>query len=85
MNTNNKCVFCGTSTAELPAAESALVRSSVREFGTETFTIWRCAKCGSLHALEPIDYDRYYRNYWLKSQNYDVFAKIMLRPRMGNP
>ncbi|MFZ0010542.1 MAG: hypothetical protein WAL97_01360, partial [Halobacteriota archaeon] len=42
---------------------STQIRSSVREFGAETFTVWRCAKCGSLHATEPIDYDRYYRHY----------------------
>jgi 2-polyprenyl-3-methyl-5-hydroxy-6-metoxy-1,4-benzoquinol methylase len=82
MNNGIKCVFCGTNTAESPAADSAQLRSSVREFGAETFTVWRCAKCGSLHAKEPLDYDRYYRNYWLKGQNYDFVAKVMLRKRM---
>jgi len=81
MNSSIKCVFCGT--AELPAAESAQVRSDVREFGDETFTVWRCAKCGSLHSQEPIDYDRYYRHYWLKRQKYDFFAKATLRKRMN--
>ena len=82
MNGGTRCVFCGTSTAELPAADSTQIRSSVREFGAETFTVWRCAKCGSLHAKEPIDYDRYYRHYWLKHQNYDSIAKVMLRKRI---
>jgi 2-polyprenyl-3-methyl-5-hydroxy-6-metoxy-1,4-benzoquinol methylase len=82
MNNGMKCVFCGTSTAEVPAADSAQIRSSVREFGAETFTVWRCAKCGSLHAKEPIDYDRYYRHYWLKHQKYDSIAKVIPRKRM---
>jgi len=83
MSSNIKCVFCATSTAELPAADSVRVRSSVREFGAETFTVWRCAKCGSLHALEPIDYERYYRYYWLKSMKCNFGAKVMLRKRLG--
>jgi 2-polyprenyl-3-methyl-5-hydroxy-6-metoxy-1,4-benzoquinol methylase len=83
MNSSIKCVFCGTSTAEQPAAESGKVRCDVREFGAETFTVWRCAQCGSLHAQEPINYDRYYQHYWLTGQKYDFFAKILLRKRMG--
>jgi NMD protein affecting ribosome stability and mRNA decay len=63
MSSNKKCVFCGTSTAEFPAVDSAQVRCNVREFGDETFTVWRCARCGSLHATEPIDPDRYYQPY----------------------
>lgn len=82
MNNRIRCVFCGTGTAETPAADSAQIRSSVREFRAETFTVWRCAKCGSLHAKEPIDYDRYYRHYWLKHQKYDLIAKVMLRKRI---
>jgi 2-polyprenyl-3-methyl-5-hydroxy-6-metoxy-1,4-benzoquinol methylase len=82
MNSAIKCIFCGTNTAELPAAESAQVRSNIREFAAETFTVWRCAKCASLHAKEPIDYDRYYRDYPLNRLKYGFIAKVMLRKRM---
>jgi len=82
MNSDLRCVFCGTSTAELPAAESARVRSNVREFGVETFTVWRCAKCRSLHSQELIDHDRYYRDYPLNRMKYDFIAKAVLRKRM---
>jgi 2-polyprenyl-3-methyl-5-hydroxy-6-metoxy-1,4-benzoquinol methylase len=83
MNSGIKCVFCGTSTAERPAAESAQVRCGVREFGIQTFTVWRCAKCGSLHAQELIDSDCYYRHYPFMRQTYDFFVKVTLRKRMG--
>ncbi|MGZ4865418.1 MAG: class I SAM-dependent methyltransferase [Halobacteriota archaeon] len=82
MNSDAYCVFCGTSTAEQPAAESAKVRCNVREFGAETFTVWRCAKCWSLHALEPIDADRYYRDYPIQLQRYNFFTEVMLRNRL---
>jgi len=43
MNSGVKCVFCGTSTPDVPAAESAWVHSDVMEFSAEAFTVWRCA------------------------------------------
>jgi len=86
MTTNEtwECVFCGTSTAELPTVDSAQVRCDVREFGDETFTVWRCARCGSLHAKEPIDPDRYYQNYvnGRLSLEYYSFLKVVFRKRM---
>ncbi|MGZ4882043.1 MAG: methyltransferase domain-containing protein [Halobacteriota archaeon] len=48
----------------------------------ESFTVWRCAQCGSLHALEPIDADRYYRHYPVKRQRYNFLFKALLRKRM---
>ena len=83
MNSGIKCVFCSTSTVEQPAAESAQVRCDIREFGAETFTVWLCANCGSLHAKEPIDYDRYYRDYPVKRQRYDFLFRALLRKRLG--
>jgi len=75
MNNNTWCAFCGASTAEFPAAESVQVGSIVREFSADIFTVWRCVKCGSLHAQEPIDYDRCYRDYPMKRMKYDFVAK----------
>lgn len=76
------CVFCGTSTDERRPADSAPVRCNVREFGSEVFNVWRCARCGSLHTLEPIDYDRYYRNYPIQRQKYDAFTRVTLARRL---
>jgi SAM-dependent methyltransferase len=77
-----ECIFCGTSTAELPAVDSAQVRCNVREFGDEIFTVWRCARCGSLHATEPIDPDRYYQHYVIGRLEYYSFLKVIYRKRM---
>ena len=80
-----ECVFCGTITAELSAIDSVQVRCNVREFGDETFTVWRCARCGSLHATEPIDPDRYYQHYaTLCRLEYYSFKKIILSKRIKN-
>jgi hypothetical protein len=83
MNGRIRCVFCRTSTAELPAVDSAQMRCNIREFGDETFTVWRCARCGSLHATEPIDPDRYYQRYatFCRVQLYS-FMKVAFRKRI---
>ena len=77
-----KCCFCGASTDERPPSDSAPVRCNVREFQDQVFTVWRCAGCGSLHTLEPINYDHYYRNYPIQRQKYDAFTRATLSKRL---
>lgn len=54
------CVVCG---AVAPPAERGAVASNVRAFAAETFALWRCGGCRSIHARDEVDLDRYYRAY----------------------
>jgi 2-polyprenyl-3-methyl-5-hydroxy-6-metoxy-1,4-benzoquinol methylase len=57
-----RCVICGAAT--LPdGVERARVRSNVRRFTNETFEVWRCPGCRSLHAGEDVDLAHYYEAY----------------------
>ena len=56
-----RCVICGAERAE--DAECARVRSNVRRFRNETFAVWRCGSCRSLHAQDEVDLDHYYAGY----------------------
>lgn len=56
------CHACGER-PELCHAESALVHSNVRAFARERFWVWRCSACGSIHAGEELELDRYYARY----------------------
>jgi 2-polyprenyl-3-methyl-5-hydroxy-6-metoxy-1,4-benzoquinol methylase len=59
-------VCCNVCNREVPArdvSETALVRSNVRRFRDETFRVWRCPHCASIHALEDVDLDHYYAAY----------------------
>ena len=49
------------------AKEIRKVHSNVRAFCDETFTVWRCDGCGSLHCQEDVDLNRYYERYPIKS------------------
>ena len=58
------------------------VRSNVRAFRHEEFTVWRCPGCGSLHCLEDIDYARYYDGYFMQRQKMDFFARKLFASRL---
>jgi len=54
-------VICGAPRAA--GAETASVRSNVRAFRDERFTVWRCTECGSIHAQDEVDLAHYYARY----------------------
>ncbi len=60
------CNLCGHQARQGQATDVCIVPSNVREFHHEHFTVWRCQHCRSLHALEPVDLDRYYERYPFK-------------------
>jgi SAM-dependent methyltransferase len=49
--------------------ETALVRSNVRAHRGESFGVWRCGGCRSIHATDDVDLAHYYRDYpFLRAQ-----------------
>jgi len=58
------------------AKESCKVHSNVRAFSDETFTVWRCDGCGSLHCREEVDLDRYYERYPIKAHRLDFWTRV---------
>jgi len=53
---------CGT---DAPAGQvsTARIRSNVRCFAEETFALWQCASCKSIHAADEVDLEHYYARY----------------------
>lgn len=54
------CIVCGDASAP---AETADVPSNVRAFRSESFAVWRCGACRTIHARDEVDLDRYYAGY----------------------
>jgi 2-polyprenyl-3-methyl-5-hydroxy-6-metoxy-1,4-benzoquinol methylase len=69
------CNVCEAPTTFQDAVESARIRSNVRRFRDEKFTVWRCSNCRSLHSLEGVDLDHYYAHYFLSQQRLDYFTR----------
>ena len=60
-STSATCCLCNTPRAA--DCERATVRCNVRRFVTETFPIWRCGNCKSIHSDVEVDLAHYYAAY----------------------
>lgn len=56
------CNICETD-CDATAVKTARVRSNVRKFADETFELWRCPQCASIHASDEVDLAHYYADY----------------------
>lgn len=70
-----RCHVCDEPGTFANAADRGVVRCNVREFRDESFTVWRCTGCGSLHCLEEVDLDKYYANYPVRRQAYNFLVR----------
>ncbi len=55
--------LCNICERDAPVRENARVHCNVRAFKNETFGVWRCEGCGSIHAEEDVDLPHYYAKY----------------------
>lgn len=65
------------------ATEVRAVRCNVRRFGEESFTVWRCSNCLSLHCREAVDLDPYYVNYPMTKQRLDFATLQAFKNRLS--
>jgi 2-polyprenyl-3-methyl-5-hydroxy-6-metoxy-1,4-benzoquinol methylase len=64
------------------ATEVMRVRSNVRKFQGETFTVWRCSRCGSLHSKEAVCLDYYYQHYPINNHQMDGVTRLAYQNRL---
>lgn len=62
--------------------EVGIIKCNVRKFASESFTVWRCTGCGSLHCKEAIDFARYYLDYPLDDQKLKYLTRCAYSNRM---
>lgn len=73
------CNLCEEPDTLSTISETAEVRSNVRAFRHESFTVWRCHRCRSIHARDEVDLDHYYRGYPFQRQKSDFFWRRVHR------
>jgi len=61
------------------ADERNLVRCNVRRFRDQRFSVWRCARCRSLHCEPVQDLAAYYDGYPIRNQSLDYFSRAWYR------
>lgn len=70
------CPLCDR-TDPADRVEEARVRSNVRVFREETFAVWRCGGCSSLHARDEVDLGYYYSRYPFHALPADLRTRLM--------
>jgi SAM-dependent methyltransferase len=75
------CNLCDTTVPSDTGLETATVRCNVRRFAGESFGVWRCPKCRSLHCREAIDHTEYYRDYPVTRIKLDLPMRLAYRNR----
>jgi len=82
MNEYRVCELCTGKGQYSSAVEQARVPSHVRCFSHESFTVWRCPVCASLHSLEPINFERYYAEYPFRKHRLDFHTRVAYAKRL---
>lgn len=72
-----ECVVCGYQMGEEhPSDLATKVFSNVRAFRQESFTVWRCPDCQTIHSGEIVDLDHYYGKYPFASAELNLPLKL---------
>lgn len=65
-NSNHKrveCIICHYRVNKFNEAVFANFKSNVRAFQHESFKVWRCPNCKTIHTFDVVDIARYYKKY----------------------
>ncbi len=81
MTDSHYCNICFESTASR-RANKATVSCNMRRFRGETFTVWRCSHCQSIHAIEDVDLEHYYHGYAFHHLELDWRMRAMYKVQL---
>lgn len=75
MSARTECRICGYTDDGQDAAAFGTVRGNTHRFLSQSFALWKCPKCLSIHSLAPVDFRDIYSDYPLNRRQLDVFAR----------
>lgn len=76
------CNVCEKPSGFGDSRELAMIPPNVLQFRHESFTMWRCISCDSLHTKEAVDLDRYYRGYHVHAAPLGLHLRTTYRNRI---
>ena len=59
------------------------VRGNTHRFLDQTFHLWKCPRCSSIHSVDPVDFADIYRDYPINRRRLDVFARGTFKNLLG--
>lgn len=73
------CNVCEAPGSLIGSSDKTSVHSNVRAFRNESFAVWRCQNCRSIHAQDDVDLNHYYSGYPFQRQKMDLFRRLASR------
>ena len=68
--------MCGVQ-APVADVKRGSVHSNVRRFASESFAVWQCPGCRSIHADGEVDLDHYYAHYPFHGQTMSLVTRLV--------
>jgi 2-polyprenyl-3-methyl-5-hydroxy-6-metoxy-1,4-benzoquinol methylase len=81
MKRDRHCIVCDHDTPA-DALRTARVHSNVKPFAKESFEVWQCAQCRSIHASDEVDLDYYYARYPFHGQTMNLPTRLAFRNKL---
>lgn len=78
---HRRCVVCEADNA-LSSVRTAVVHSNVKPFASESFWVWQCSACSSIHARDEVDLDHYYAKYPFHGQSMNLPTRLAFRNKL---
>lgn len=76
------CALCGEGDYS-PEVEQRSINSNIRAFKHESFRVWRCPKCLSIHSLDVIDTTPYFKDYPLTKRRTNFRTALYFNKILG--
>jgi 2-polyprenyl-3-methyl-5-hydroxy-6-metoxy-1,4-benzoquinol methylase len=76
------CNICSNPSTFEEATSLAKVSCHVRSHKEDSFTVWRCKNCNSLHSLESVYLEFYYSDYPFKRHTLDFHTRVGYKNRI---
>lgn len=73
------CNLCNYSAEQANEDDLGEIHGNTEKYLDQTFPLWRCPKCETIHSLEPVDFDEIYTDYPLNyMRKLDIYARRTL-------
>ena len=73
------CNLCGYSTEQPNEEDLGECPGNTQKYLKQTFPLWRCPECRTIHSLEPVDFEEIYADYPLNHmRELDIYARRTL-------
>ena len=78
-STNYHCNICNHNTQQADTNDLGEIKGNTAKYHEQSFPLWRCPQCKTIHSLEPVNFSEIYADYPLNHmRKLDIYARRTL-------